>query len=86
MGTVTLLRPFPKASTLRAMARARHVEAVECLHANDLEGFLSRLRDVDAFEQRARLAQAWEDEVAASHRATARLLARALEGVERERA
>lgn len=61
MGNVIRLVPFAPSASLRRLARARHVEAVARLHVGDTEGFLSRLRDVDAIEDEARRSTRWED-------------------------
>lgn len=57
---IRLLVPFAPSESLRAMARARHVEAVQRLEAGDLDGFFSMLRDVKAIEDEARRARDWE--------------------------
>jgi hypothetical protein len=79
MGTVSILRPYPPAATLRDMARARWREAVLCLEAGDYDGWASRMRDVERLTDQARLARAHEEHC----RATARALDRLLELAER---
>jgi hypothetical protein len=77
---VIQLRPYPRASTLRALARARHAEAVACLEAGDRIAFLSRLRDVEDLTEEMRRAERWEEEC----RKTAAALDRLLERADRE--
>jgi hypothetical protein len=79
MGTVTFLRPYAPSATLRAMARERAREAVDCLLAKDLEGYESRKRDATALDRQAFLAEQHEAEC----RATARALEHVLELAER---
>jgi len=42
-----------RAHTLRAMASERYRDALACLERGDLDGFMSRFRDVDALRAEA---------------------------------
>lgn len=77
MRPVTLLRPFAPARTLRALARARHVEAVELLERGDREGWYRLLGDVSALSAEARRAERWEQECRDTAAACERILERA---------
>jgi hypothetical protein len=53
------------ATTYRSMARERHRDAVRILETDEKHGrdrFLAMLRDVDSFEEQARIAEAMADE------------------------
>lgn len=63
--------------TLHALAIARWREAVECRLAGDEDGYLSRMADVRALDERAAEARVREQRRDAQHRA----IALALEGI-----
>ena len=80
MRPVTLLRPYPPSHTLRAMARARHSEAVARLLAGDRDAWWSMLRDVRDLEEQADRALVWELECGAVRCGADWILNRATEG------
>ena len=65
------------AATYRGLAKARHADAVRHLEMGDRDKFLAMLRDVDAFEDQARAAEAAAD---AGEVALARAIAERMAG------
>ncbi len=79
MGTLRFLPGSARrlAATYRALAKARHRDAVYALETDGRDRFVELLRDVDALEEQARLADA---EAERSERAMAKKLAALLDG------
>ena len=77
MSNVIALRPYAPSRALRALARERHIEAVEALIAGNRDAWLTGLRDVELLSDEARRAEDWEAEAERARqerRATARAL------------
>lgn len=77
MRAVSLLRPYPPARTLRAMARSRWGEAVCCLFRGDVAGWSRLRKDADRIEEEASRAARWESDCELALQAAQRILDRA---------
>lgn len=72
---VIRLTPPTSSATFRARARARHLEAVLALDADDRVRWVELLREVEALDEQARTARRREEAIAAQQAERARRVA-----------